>query len=103
MLPALVCRRSTSLTPLALVATICVTPWASCTLAPISFSATSLPIGTSPAGVLTRASYGWQAETCCGEDVPTLNQTGELKAKIWCSSAWVSSWSKISASWSVRK
>src|SRR5690625_62479 len=25
-----------------------------------------------------------QAETCWGEAVPTLNHTGELKAKIWC-------------------
>ncbi len=28
-----------------------------------------------------------QAETCWGWGVPTLNQTGELKLKIWCSSA----------------
>src|SRR5690242_7299126 len=28
-----------------------------------------------------------QAETCCGDLVPTLNQTGELNANIWCSSA----------------
>src|SRR5262249_33709361 len=35
---------------------------------------------------------------CCGEDVPTLNQTGELKLNTWCSSIHVSSWSKISAS-----
>src|SRR3982751_2767821 len=27
-----------------------------------------------------------QALTCCGEAVPTLNQTGELKLKIWCTS-----------------
>src|SRR5580700_9076024 len=27
------------------------------------------------------------ADTCCGEEVPTLNQTGELKAKIWWISA----------------
>jgi hypothetical protein len=40
-------------------------------------------MGTSPAGVLTRASYGWHALTCCGDWVPTLNQTGELKLKIW--------------------
>src|SRR5918997_1703776 len=26
------------------------------------------------------------AETCCGAAVPTLNHTGELKLKIWCSS-----------------
>src|SRR6476660_6254318 len=28
-----------------------------------------------------------QAETCCGELVPTLNQTGELKLNTWCSRA----------------
>ena len=28
-----------------------------------------------------------QALTCCGLCVPTLNHTGELKLKIWCSSA----------------
>src|SRR5580698_2090540 len=44
-----------------------------------------------------------QAETCCGEDVPTLNQTGELKLKTWWISAWVSSCSKISASPGVAK
>ena len=27
-----------------------------------------------------------QAETCCGDAVPTLNHTGELKLKIWCTS-----------------
>jgi len=27
------------------------------------------------------------ALTCCGEFVPTLNQTGELNAKIWWMSA----------------
>src|SRR3954447_21845448 len=32
-----------------------------------------------------------QAETCCGDWVPTLNQTGELKLKYWCSSIQVSS------------
>src|SRR5690606_1870698 len=26
------------------------------------------------------------ADTCCGDEVPTLNQTGELKLKYWCSS-----------------
>src|SRR3569833_1884465 len=36
-----------------------------------------------------------QAETCCGDGVPTLNQTGELKLKYWCSSIQVSSCSKI--------
>src|ERR1700709_1975050 len=39
-----------------------------------------------------------QALTCCGDLVPTLNQTGEVKLKIWLTSMWVSSWSKISAS-----
>src|SRR5918997_3553565 len=38
------------------------------------------------------------AETCCGEGVPTLNQTGELNAKYWCTSSQVSSCSKVSAS-----
>ena len=39
-----------------------------------------------------------QADTCCGDDVPTLNHTGELNENTWCSSAQVSSCSKISAS-----
>src|SRR5215469_11255556 len=43
------------------------------------------------------------AETCCGEFVPTLNQTGELKLKTWWISACLSSWSKISASFGVAK
>src|SRR6516162_1676976 len=43
------------------------------------------------------------AETCCGEVVPTLNHTGELKLKIWWTSACLSSWSKISASLGVAK
>src|SRR3954464_6572142 len=43
------------------------------------------------------------ALTCCGELVPTLNQTGELKAKIWWMRAYFSSCSKISASSSVAK
>src|SRR3954468_13599874 len=43
------------------------------------------------------------AETCCGDLVPTLNQTGELKLKTWCSSIQVSSWSKISASSALAK
>src|SRR3954452_18413523 len=43
------------------------------------------------------------AETCCGDCVPTLNQTGELKLNTWCSSMCVSSWSKISASSAVAK
>src|SRR6478609_2561641 len=44
-----------------------------------------------------------QAETCCGDEVPTLNQTGELKENTWCSSIQVSSWAKISSSSSVAK
>src|ERR1700709_1731857 len=36
-----------------------------------------------------------QALTCCGDFVPTLNHTGELKLNIWCSSRKVSSCSKI--------
>ncbi len=38
-----------------------------------------------------------QALTCCGDWVPTLNQTGELKEKYWCTSSQVSSCSKSSA------
>src|SRR5829696_5692467 len=44
-----------------------------------------------------------QALTCCGEAVPTLNQTGELKLNTWCSSIQVSSCSKTSASPSLAK
>src|SRR5215470_17876287 len=43
------------------------------------------------------------AETCWGEAVPTLNQTGELKLKIWWTRAYFSSWSKITASSSEAK
>src|ERR1700722_556602 len=43
------------------------------------------------------------ALTCCDAAVPTLNQTGELKLKIWWISAYLSSWSKISASSSDAK
>ena len=39
-----------------------------------------------------------QALTCCGDVVPTLNHTGELKLNTWCSSIQVSSCSKTSAS-----
>src|SRR5262245_23434357 len=39
-----------------------------------------------------------QALHCCGEGVPTLNQTGELKLNTWWRSIHVSSCSKISAS-----
>src|SRR3954451_10000119 len=44
-----------------------------------------------------------QALTCCGEAVPTLNQTGELKLNTWCSNIQVSSWSKTSASCGLAK
>jgi hypothetical protein len=44
-----------------------------------------------------------QADTCCGELVPTLNHTGELKLNTWCSSAQVSSCSNSSASSGVAK
>src|SRR3954466_1410648 len=43
------------------------------------------------------------AETCCGDAVPTLNQTGELKLNTWCKSMCVSSCSKTSASSGVAK
>src|SRR6478672_1754877 len=44
-----------------------------------------------------------QADTCCGDCVPTLNHTGELKLNTWCSSIQVSSRPKISASAGVAK
>src|SRR6185436_11507170 len=44
-----------------------------------------------------------QAETCCGEEVPTLNHTGELNENTWWTSAQVSSCSNTSASASVAK
>src|SRR5919112_534934 len=44
-----------------------------------------------------------QAETCCGDGVPTLNQTGELNEKYWWTSSQVSSCSNSSASASVAK
>ena len=43
------------------------------------------------------------ALTCCGELVPTLNQTGELKLNTWCSNIQVSSCSNTSASAAERK
>src|SRR6185369_5261623 len=43
------------------------------------------------------------ADTCWGEAVPTLNQTGELKEKYWLASSQVSSCSKSSASLTVAK
>src|SRR6476659_4383625 len=44
-----------------------------------------------------------QAETCCGEGVPTLNQTGELNEKYWWTSSQVISCSNVSASAGVAK
>jgi hypothetical protein len=43
------------------------------------------------------------AETCCGDAVPTLNQTGELNEKYWCTSSQVSSSRNTPASASVAK
>src|SRR5918992_2879407 len=43
------------------------------------------------------------ADTCCGDFVPTLNQTGELNEKYWCTSSQTSSCSKTSASAVVAK
>ena len=54
--PALVCRRMTSRTPLALVATIVVSPWASKILVPTASLSTSSPMGIKPAGVVTKVS-----------------------------------------------
>src|SRR3954464_12134758 len=44
-----------------------------------------------------------QALTCCGDGVPTLNHTGELKLNTWCSKAQVNSCSNRSASSGVAK
>src|SRR3954467_7634026 len=44
-----------------------------------------------------------QAEHCGCSSKPTLNQTGELKAAIWCSRMYVSSASKVSPSSSEAK
>src|SRR4029453_11700048 len=44
-----------------------------------------------------------QAETCCGDGVPTLNQTGLLNEKYWWTSSQVSSCSNSSASASAAK
>ena len=39
-----------------------------------------------------------QAQHCGCSSKPTLNHTGELNAAIWCTSRWVSSARKVSAS-----
>src|SRR3954470_12085139 len=44
-----------------------------------------------------------QALTCCGEGVPTLNQTGLLNEKYWCTRSQVSSCSNVSASAGLAK
>src|SRR5262245_658791 len=44
-----------------------------------------------------------QAETCCGDGVPTLNQTGLLNEKYWWTRSQVSSRSNSSASAGVAK
>src|SRR4029079_8898130 len=43
------------------------------------------------------------ALTCCGEVVPTLNHTGELKLNTWCRSIQVMSCANTSASSAERK
>src|SRR6476659_10582404 len=43
------------------------------------------------------------ADTCCGELVPTLNHTGELKLNTWCNNIHASSCSNTSASASEAK
>src|SRR5665213_2780668 len=53
--------------------------------------------------ILSSTARMKHADTCCGADVPTLNQTGELKLNTWCSKAYVSSCSKIVASSTVAK
>ena len=53
--------------------------------------------------ILSSTARMKQALTCCGELVPTLNQTGELNANTWCTSIQLSSCSKISASSAERK
>src|SRR3954471_7599681 len=55
------------------------------------------------ASMLSSTARMKHALTCCGASVPTLNHTGELNENTWCSSAQVSSCSKISASASVAK
>ena len=55
------------------------------------------------ASIVSSTARMKQADTCCGLEVPTLNQTGELNENTWCSSAQVSSCSKISASAGVAK
>src|SRR5580704_19309242 len=50
------------------------------------------------ASIVSSTARMKHALTCAFEAVPTLNQTGELKAKIWWIKAYLSSWSKISAS-----
>src|SRR5690606_2374922 len=44
-----------------------------------------------------------QALTCCGDVVPAVKQTGHLRSRSWWTSAYFSSCSKISASWSEAK
>jgi hypothetical protein len=44
-----------------------------------------------------------QAEHCGDSSKPTLNQTGELNAAIWCRSTYVSSASNASPSSGVAK
>src|SRR5579859_3407091 len=55
------------------------------------------------ASIVSSTARMKHADTCWGEAVPTLNQTGELKLKTWWIRAYLSSWSKIWASASVAK
>src|SRR5450631_1267635 len=48
--------------------------------------------------ILSSTARMKQALTCCGDVVPTLNQTGELKLNTWCNNIQVSSCSNTSAS-----
>src|SRR5580692_3832431 len=43
------------------------------------------------ASIVSSTARMKHADTCCGDEVPTLNQTGELKAKIWWTRAYLSS------------
>src|SRR4029077_7620574 len=44
-----------------------------------------------------------QAESWGFFSIPTLNQTGLLKAAFWCRRRWVSSSPKLARSWAVAK
>ena len=103
--PALVWRRSTGLRPLALTATICVTPLASNTFARPRWSSTSRPIGTQAVrraheGVNTA---GRHSPAAARPATPMLNHTGELNAAFWWMMRYFSSSLKTRASSSSTK